>query len=214
MANTFFSRAQNAEVRDYRVGVSTNLPYDITWLPSYGVTSIPSLSLEFYPKAGHWTYGLDAEWPMWRHEDTHRFLQVNNLSAWTRRYFALPDEGRYRKWYLSGSFTAARYGIGFNTGRGWQGEGLGLSLGGGHKWTLGKHFTVDLGLALGVFYTGYDPYVWGNDATGWYYYDYDGDPAAFRKRNQRFIWAGPTRIYINIGFDFWSRSRAGRTEEE
>ena len=203
------SRAQG-----YRFGLSTNLPYDITWLPNYGLTSIPSGSLEVYPAQGHWTFGADVEWPMWHHEDTHRYLQMNHVTLWSRRYFKPADYSSYRKWYLLGSINASRFGVGLDTKKGWQGKGLGASLGGGYKVPLGKHFTLDIGLALGVFYAGYDPYIWGDDATNWYYYDYTGDPAAFKKRNQRFFWAGPTRIYINIGFDFWSRTRGRRSDSQ
>ena len=70
------------------MGISTNIPYDITWVPGYGVTSIPSVSLEFYPKNWkHFTLGADVEWPMWKHWDTHRFMQINSITLWTRRYF-------------------------------------------------------------------------------------------------------------------------------
>ena len=34
------------------IGISTNLPYDITYIPGYGLTSVPSLSLEYYPSKG------------------------------------------------------------------------------------------------------------------------------------------------------------------
>lgn len=215
LVSCFYTRAQSKDTCDYRVGASTNLLYDATFVPGYGFTSIPSVSLEFYPKSGRWTYGFDLESPMWRHRDSHRYLQINNLTAFTRCYFKQREPlNRYRGWYALGSLNAARYGIGLNSDKGWEGEGLGLSLGIGRKCIFGKHMFVDFGLALGVFYSGYDPYVWGNDATGWYYYDYQGDPAAFQKRNQRLLWWGPTRIYLNIGFDFWNRKRTGRAGQE
>ena len=46
------------------LAISTNLPYDITYFPKYGFTSIPSFSLEYYPSNyGHWTFGADLEIP-------------------------------------------------------------------------------------------------------------------------------------------------------
>ena len=187
------------------LGVSTNLPYDITYVPKYGVTSIPSFSVEYYPQKGHYTIGADVEWPMWQHWDTHRFMQVNNLTVWTRRYFK-PVDGRFRGAYLLASANAARYGIGWEA-QGWEGEGLGASLGGGYKIKLGRRMFLDLGGALGIFYSGYDPYVWGNDATGRYYYDYAGDPEQFKLRNKRLFWFGPTRVYISIGVDLFNRKK-------
>ena len=101
----------------------------------------------------------------------------------------------------------ARFGLGWNA-RGWQGEGIGGGLGIGYKWLLGRsRLFIDCGAALGVFYAQYDPYIYGNDATHRYYYDYSGDPAQFVKRNHRFFWAGPTRIYISLGIDLFNRKR-------
>lgn len=191
------------------IGLSTNIPYDITYIPNYGVTSIPSVSLEFYPRRGHFTLGADVEWPMWQHPKTHRYMQINNITLWTRYYFR-PKENRFRGVYLLLNANVARYGIGWDA-KGWEGEGVGASLGVGYKFKLGKRMFLDMGLAAGAFYSGYDPYVWGNDANHWYYYDYYGSAADFTKRNHRFFWAGPTRVYINIGVDLFNRKRAGRT---
>ncbi len=191
-------------------GLSTNLPYDITYVPGYGVTSIPSVSFEYYPASrGRWTYGADVEWPMWKHWDTQRFMQINNITLWTRRYFKDP-EVRPQGAYLLGSVNGARYGVGFNK-KGWIGEGIGLSAGIGYKLPIGKsRFWFDAGAALGLFYSAYDPYVYGNDALGWYYYDYAGKPEDFTERNNRWIWLGPTRIYFSIGVDLFNRNKEGK----
>ena len=189
------------------LGISTNLLYDITYVPGYGLTSIPSFSLEYYPaRSRHFTYGMDLEWPMWQHWDTHRFLQVNNIALWARRYFPARED-RFRGFYLQAGANAVRFGIGWDA-HGWEGEGVGASLGIGHKWLLGRsRLFIDCGAALGVFYAQHDPYVYGNDATRRYYYDYSGDPGQFRPRNQRFFWAGPTRVYLSIGIDLFNRKR-------
>ena len=190
------------------LGISTNIPYDITWVPGYGVTSIPSFSVEFYFKNWkHFTLGADVEWPMWKHWDSHRFMQINNITLWTRRYFrARACEESVKGFYLLANANAARFGIGFDANRGWQGEGLGASLGAGHRWTWGRFF-IDAGLAIGYFYARYDPYVWGNDPSGWYYYDYTGDPEDFVPRRMGLHWFGPTRVYVSIGFDIAKKNR-------
>lgn len=188
-------------------GLSTNLIYDCTYVPNYGLTSIPSVTLEYYPsRSRHFTFGFDVEFPMWQHWDTHRFMQVNNLTLWTRRYFRTRED-RFRGTYLLASVNAARFGIGWDA-HGWEGEGAGASLGIGHKWLLGRsRLFIDMGVALGAFYAMYDPYVFGNDATRRYYYDYAGDPAKFRERNHRWFWFGPTRAYISLGIDLFNRKR-------
>lgn len=189
------------------LGVSTNLAFDVTYIPHYGLTSIPNVSLEFYPSSGpHYSMGLDVEWPMWKHYDTHRFMQVHNVTVWGRRYFK-PRENRRRGIYLLASGNMGNFGIGWE-GKGWQGEAVGLSLGVGFKWAPRKaRIYVDMGVALGLLYALYDPYVYGYDATGWYYYDYAGNPAEFTERNMRLIWLGPTKVYLSIGIDLFNRKR-------
>ena len=188
------------------VAVSTNLLYDLTYIPGYGLTSIPSFSLEYYPAAGHWTAGADVEWPMWQHFDTHRFMQINNITLWGRRYFQPKDES-FKGLYLLGSLGANRYGVGWNE-RGWIGEGIHGSIGLGWKKYLGRsRFFFDTGLALGVFWSRCDPYVYSGEATGWYYYDYTGKPADFTERSKRLLWFGPTKAYVSIGYDLFTRGR-------
>ena len=189
------------------IGISTNLPYDFTYLPGYGLTSIPSFSLEYYPRNGRFSFGADVEWPMWRHWDSHDFLQINNITLWARRYFRPKTDDHFKGSYAFGNINAAQYGIGFDD-KGWEGEGIGASLGIGHKWMLGRsRFFIDTGIGLGVFWSKYDPYVWGDEATGWYYYDYTGKPESFQPRRKRLLWFGPTRLYFSIGYDIHWRKR-------
>ena len=186
------------------LGISTNLLYDATYIPGYGFTSIPSLSVEYYPVGGNVTFGADVEWPNWKHADEHRYFQVHNITLWGRYYFK-PEQYRFNGWYVGGSANAAQFGVGWNK-KGWEGEGLGISVLGGHKWTFGRIY-IDMGLSLGVFYSRFDSYTWGNDATKWYYYDYVGDPEKFKPRSKRWLWMGPTRLQVSIGVDLFNRNR-------
>lgn len=186
------------------IGISTNLLFDATYIPNYGFTSVPSFSLEYYPARGHWTFGADVDWSHWLHYDTHRFNQIHNISLHTRRYFKSGENG-FKGLYLQGALNAAEYGLGWDS-HGWEGELLGANLGAGYKINFGRFF-IDMGLDVGYFYSRNDPYVWGDDATGWYYYDYVGDPAQFAPRQKGFQWFGPTRAYISIGLDLFNRRR-------
>lgn len=186
------------------IGLSTNLIYDATYVPGYGFTSIPSVSLEYYPVGGHVTVGADVEWPNWKHADEHRYFQIHNITLWGRYYFK-PEQYRFNGWYVGGNANVAQFGLGWDK-KGWEGEGLGISVLGGHKWTFGRIY-IDMGLALGVFYSRFDSYTWGNDATKWYYYDYVGDPEAFKPRSKRWLWMGPTRLQVSIGIDLFNRNR-------
>ena len=186
------------------IGISTNLLFDATYIPNYGFTSVPSFSLEYYPARGHWTFGADVDWSHWLHYDTHKFNQIHNITLHTRRYFKSGDNG-FKGLYLQGALNAAQYGLGWDA-HGWEGELLGANLGAGYKINFGRFF-IDMGLDVGYFYSRNDPYVWGDDATGWYYYDYVGDPAQFAPRQKGFQWFGPTRAYISIGLDLFNRKR-------
>lgn len=186
------------------IGISTNLLFDATYIPGYGFTSVPSFSLEYYPARGHWTFGADVDWSHWLHYDTHKFNQIHNITLHTRRYFKSGDNG-FKGLYLQGALNAAMYGLGWDA-HGWEGELLGANLGAGYKINFGRFF-IDMGLDVGYFYSRNDPYVWGDDATGWYYYDYVGDPAQFAPRQKGFQWFGPTRAYISIGLDLFNRKR-------
>ena len=186
------------------IGLSTNLIYDATWIPHYGFTSVPSFSLEYYPARGHWTFGADVDWSHWLHPAEHRYNQIHNITLWGRRYFKNGEEG-FRGTYLLAGLNGTQYGLGWDE-KGWEGELAGISAGIGHKWNWGRFF-LDTGIDLGFFYSVYDPYVWGNDATQWYYYDYSGDPDKFVTRRKGLTWFGPTRAYISIGFDLFKRKK-------
>lgn len=193
--------------REAVLGISTNIPYDITWIPGYGLTSVPSFSIEYYPSNhGRWTFGLDVEWPMWQHWDTYSFNQINNITLWGRRYLK-PWNETYSGGYLFGSANVVRYGIGYNK-KGWEGEGAGVSVGIGYKHYFGRsRLYFDTGIAVGGLYSRYDPYVYGDDITGWYYYDYNGNPDDFVRRRMALTWLGPTRAYISIGIDLFNRKK-------
>ena len=112
LAGTLKSHAATDQPLWPVLGVSTNLAYDITYIPNYGLTSIPNVSLELYPaQAPHYSVGLDVEWPMWKHYDTHRFMQVHNVTVWGRRYFK-PRDNRRRGWYVLAGGNLGNFGIG------------------------------------------------------------------------------------------------------
>ena len=208
LISTLLGAGLDEEIKTERVlAVSTNIPYDITYVPGYGVTSIPSVGMEFYPAGnGRWTFGLDVECPMWAHPEDHRYMQVNNLTFNTRWYFLPKYTGNHKGLYALASAGAARFGIGFNA-KGWQGEGFHLSAGMGYKVPLGKakRFFLDMGLAFGWLHAYYDPYVWGNDSTGRYYYDFSGNPEEFIKRNKGLDLLWPTRAWLSVGVELFKR---------
>lgn len=186
--------------------LSTNLPYDITYVPNYGLTSIPSVSLEYYPSGyGRYSFGADFECPMWVHADEHRYLQMNYLTLNGRYYFSRSYQNDYHGPYLIASLGGVRFGIGFDE-KGWQGEGVSLSAGLGYKRSFGRsRLFWEAGLAIGWLHALYDPYVWGDDTTHRYYYDYAGLPENFKERNHALDWFGPTRAWLAIGIDLFTR---------
>lgn len=195
------------------LAVSTNLLYDIAYVPKYGLTSIPSLSVEYYPRSyGRFSFGADVEWPMWRHWDQHRFFQIQNITLNARWYFSPRYKHDFRGPYAIASVNGFRYGIGFNATQGWEGEGLGAAVGVGYKRSLfgSRRLFWDAGVALGYFHSRYDPYVWGDDPTLRYYYDYNGLAENFVWRNHALDWLGPMRVWFSVGVDLFNRKNSGR----
>ena len=186
------------------LGVSTNLIYDATFIPHYGFTSVPSFSIEYYPDRGNWTFGADVDWSHWLHYEDHRFNQIHNITLNARRYFK-SGEDSFKGLYLLGNINTVQYGLGWDA-KGWEGEAVGLSAGIGNKWRFARIY-IDVGVCVGALYSRFDPYVWGNDATKWYYYDYIGKPEDFRERSKSLLWLGPTRAWISIGFDLLMRKK-------
>ena len=198
------SHAKLLQPRKPLLGVSTNLIYDATFIPHYGFTSVPSFSLEYYPDRGNWTFGADVDWSHWLHYEDHRFNQIHNITLNARRYFK-SGEDSFKGLYLLGNINTVQYGLGWDA-KGWEGEAVGLSAGIGNKWRFARIY-IDVGVCVGALYSRFDPYVWGNDATKWYYYDYIGKPEDFRERSKSLLWLGPTRAWISIGFDLLMRKK-------
>lgn len=198
------NRFKTLQPRKPLLGVSTNLIYDATFIPHYGFTSVPSFSIEYYPDRGNWTFGADVDWSHWLHYEGHRFNQIHNITLNARRYFK-SGEDSFKGLYLLGNINTVQYGLGWDA-KGWEGEAVGLSAGIGNKWRFARIY-IDVGVCVGALYSRFDPYVWGNDATKWYYYDYIGKPEDFRERSKSLLWLGPTRVWISIGFDLLMRKK-------
>lgn len=197
-------------LRDCKLNIHTNLLYDVVWLPDYGLTSAPNLGFEFYPKKefGRCTWSVDFEFPHWREKnENHKFFQLYNLTISNRVYFKARRQ-HYQGFFMQTSINAGYYGISLNGDKGWQGELVGAGIGLGYKqYFRPKHpwrrCFLEIGILGGAIYTRYDPYVYGYDETKRYYYDYTGDPAAFKKRSYANIFAGPVRAFFTFGIDIF-----------
>ena len=107
------------------------------------------------------------------------------------------------------------YGIGFGKTKGWEGEGGGGGLSAGWVWPLNRkgNLRLEVSASLGVLYTRFDPYVYGNPINGQedglYYYDYLGNTSEFRERNHQLFWVGPTNLGLHLTYDIIYRKRGG-----
>ncbi|MCC8070906.1 MAG: DUF3575 domain-containing protein [Bacteroidales bacterium] len=198
------AQAPLVQERPHMLSVSSNLLYDAFYMPQYGWAPMYNLGLEYYPsRECRWTYRAQFMWPYYHRWSRNKFFQIRNYHLEARRYF---NPGWYHTgWYLGGYVNANIYGIGLSKTKGWQGEGFGAGLRSGYAFYLAKRWRLELHLALGGYYTRYDPYVYGNPVTGGedgkYYYDYTGKRVDFHKRNHRFTWFGPTEAGITLVYD-------------
>jgi len=203
------------------MSIKTNLLFDFAYVPGYDrFCPIPNVALEFYPKRGHFTYGLSFDCPWWQHYDDHKYFQIRNYQIHTRYYLRSgsikrrqPGQGAaFKGLYLSAYLHAGIYSICFDANRGWEGEGYGGGLGLGYVIGLGKrqHWRLEIGIQGGIFRTQYDPYQWlcpimPETDPERYYYKWYGKAEDFKRRQYRYTWLGPTRAEITISYDLLYR---------
>lgn len=215
------------------LSVKTNLLELVAYVPQYGFCPMPNITVEYYPKHGHWTYGASFDFPWWvGSTSNHKYFELNNLQFEARYYLRNSDlsytddnltqpaegEAAFRGWYMQGYAHAFLYQIGFTAKKGWIGEGLGAGLGLGYVKPLSKdgHWRLDFGLQVGYFRTQYDPFVYGKpvyhggEIDGQYYYNTDLYRDEFTKRQHRYSYLGPTRVGITLSYDLLYRRKSGK----
>ena len=196
------------------LAVRTNLVHDLFYMPNFGWAPGGNIQVEYFPLHGHFTYNAGFTFINHRHWNQFKFFQMRDLQLEVRRYFKKGHP--YRGAYLSAYAHGFKYGIGFNENKGWEGEGFGAGLSGGYtvKLIRSGHLRLEAMLAVGAFYTKYDPYIFGNPLTGEYdgkyYYDYTGKRRNFKKRDHSRTWVGPTNFGIQLTYDLIYRKRGGR----
>lgn len=197
--------------RRHLIALRTNLLHDLLYVPQFGFAWGGNLQIEYYPKRGHLTYNAGFTFTNHRHWNDHKFFQIRDLQLEVRRYFR--GGGAFIGPYLGLYAEGTKYGIGFSKTKGWEGEGGGGGLSAGWTWPLTRNgnLRLEASVSLGVFYTRYDPYVYGLPATGQedglYYYDYLGNTSDFKERNHQLTWIGPTNAGIHITYDIIYRKK-------
>lgn len=214
------------------LAVKTNLLEWGAYVPQYGWCPMPNVELEYYPRHGHWTLGATFDCPWWIGNTTnHKYFELRNYQVYTRFYVRnsnrsysdvarrIPAYGKaaFRGFYMEAYAGAFLYQIGFSATKGWIGEGVGGGLGLGYVCPISRngHWRLNFGVQAGMFYTPYDPFVWGKptyhggEKDGLYYYNTSLFRDNFVKRQHRYTWLGPTRASITLSYDLLYR-RQGR----
>lgn len=207
------------------LSVKTNLAMYAAFVPKYGWCPLPNISVEYYPKHGHFTVQGDFDCPWWIGNTTnHKYFELRNYTLEGRYYLRSSDKSytaglpngkaAFQGFYVSAYAHAFLYQIGLNKDDGWVGEGLGAGVGLGYVVPLGRrnqHWRLEIGAQVGFFRTKYDPFVYGCPVEkiedGLYYYDYTGDADLFKPRQYRFTWLGPTRAGITLSYDLLYRKK-------
>jgi len=197
--------------RRHLIAARTNLIHDLLYVPQFGWAYGGNIQLEYYPLRGHYTANAGFTFTNHRHWSDQKFFQLRDLQLELRRYFK--GGGAFIGPYLGLYAEGTKYGIGFSKTKGWEGEGGGGGLSIGYTWPLNKkgNLRLELSASLGIFYTRYDPYVYGNpfsrEEDGLYYYDYHGSTSEFKERNHQFTWFGPTNAGVHITYDIIYRKK-------
>ena len=193
-------------MRQRAIALRTNLLYDAFYMPNYGWAPSPNIQLEYFPRSGHLTYNLGFTWAYYHRWHKHKFFQLRDYNAEVRYYL---NENTHFTGLFAGAYANANiYGFGLGKSKGWKGEGIGGGLTLGYVKPLGgvnSRWKIEFTVGAGMYYTKYDPYVYGNPNTGVedgrYYYDYHGLKRLFKKRNHSRTWFGPTEAGIHISYD-------------
>ena len=202
------------------LSVKTNLLFDVAYVPGYDRwCPIPNVALEYYPKAGHFTYGASIDFPWWVDYGSHKFFEIRNYQLETRYYLRSSDGkvgGAFSGLYLQAYAHGGLFEIGFNKDKGWRGHGFGAGVGAGYVTPLSRngHWRLELGLQLGWLTCWYDPFKFENPVNPdyhdqLYYYKWTGKVKDFRKLQYRYNWLGPTRIGVTLSYDLLYR-RSGK----
>lgn len=151
------------------MAMSTNVLYDVFYMPDYGFAPMWNGKAEFYfyndrfPFWNHTSLNLGFINPYWHNWNAHKFFQIRNYEVEGRWYSHFePETGQRYGWYLGAAIDANKFGIGLSDMRGWQGEGVGLQVTGGYVVPLNKckSWKLEVNLGAGFYETHYDPYMY------------------------------------------------------
>lgn len=201
------------------MSVGTNLLYDAFFIPGHRYSPITNGDIELYFPRTDWSVLAELDIPWWSRDREHFYFQARNWQLEARRYFA-PARNRkanggahtHTGHYLSlyGMYNLYDICTGRNMGHGIQGEGAGAGFGYGYVMPINadNRLKLEFFIKFGYYETHYDKYETGKPYTGTYYYIWDGDPEAFRARNLRFRWFGPTGAGITLKYDLMHKVRS------
>lgn len=211
------------------LSIKTNLLEYGTYVPKYGWAPIPNISIEFYPKKGHFTIGASLDCPWWKgNTNNHKYFEIRNWQLEGRYYFRNSNksydgeinpngQAAFKGFYVSVYGHAFLYQLGFNAKDGWIGEGAGGGIGIGYVFPLSRrnqHWRMEIGAQAGYLWTKYDPYIYGcpveNIEDGLYYYDWAADGSLFSKRQYSEHKILPTRVSLTITYDLLYRRGYGK----
>lgn len=199
------------EPREPMLSVKSNVLYDLAFMPKLGYSPIVNVEAEYYFHNSHYAILGEYEFPWWSHDSKHHYFQCLNWQLEGRRYFTKDPVKTGH--YLSVYGNAGYWDFSFNAKDAWQGEGWGAGLGYGYVMRLGKESRWKLEFLIkgGYYQAKYDPYDAGDPYKGKYYYEWDDDPAKFKRRNHRFRWFGPTGLGVTLSYDLmYRRAKDGK----
>ena len=209
------------------LSIKTNLLFYGIYMPGYNRwCPIPNVTVEYYPKRGHFTFGASLDCPWWVSYKNHKFFEIRNWQLETRYYLKSGNPkpvaaGQYpgaafKGFYLQAYVHGGIFEIGFDADRGWKGEGVGAGVGAGYVLPISRkgHWRLEFALQVGWFGCKYDPFQFENLINpnyhdGLYYYRWTQKSYLFKKRQYRYNWIGPTRVGVTLSYDLLYR-RAGK----
>jgi len=172
---------------------TTNLAYDAVTALNFGF---------IIPAGDHWAITAHYMFPWWIWKGNSRAFQILHWDLGARYYLrpVLTDRATHTRTKLGGWYLSASAGIGYYdfepNGKGWQGEEVMASIGGGYSLLLSRRWSLDFGLGVGPVFTKYRYYEGRNDHTR-LVYQYKGKWSYF----------GPTSLNVGLTYMFYHKRK-------
>ena len=177
-----------------KFAVTTNLAYDAITAPNFGL---------IIPAGDHWAITAHYMFPWWVWDHNSRAFEILHWDLGARYYLHAQkptDRATHTRTKLGGWYLSASAGIGYYDfepkSKGWQGEEIMASVGGGYSLLLSPRWSLDFGMGFGPVFTKYR-----------YYEGRYNDTRLIYQYKGKWSYFGPTSLNVGLTYMIYRKDR-------